>query len=104
MTQKEKTKFRSSSKWKSFRQELKKEQKVDFITRRPLLKGFAVHHLDMRDQYYTDLTKKEKFICLNKKMHKDIVHELYRYYQKDPEILDRLKEVLDRMNDFNQNA
>ena len=42
----------------------------------------------------------ENFVALNKQTH-ETLHFLFRYYQKDPAILDRLKTVLDRMNELN---
>lgn len=76
MTQKEKTKFRASSKWKKFRVFMKKLFKgKDAITGKPLYKGWNLHHLDEKN--YSDL-KPEKFIPLNKKSH-EMVHFLERY-------------------------
>ena len=63
MTQKEKTKFRASSKWKKFRVFMKKLfEGKDAITGKPLYKGWNLHHLDEKN--YSDL-KPEKFIPLN---------------------------------------
>lgn len=76
MTQKEKTKFRSSAKWKKFRAFMKKQyNRVDLITGKPLYKGWALHHKDEKN--YDDLSP-EKFICLNKQTH-EVVHWLARY-------------------------
>ena len=76
MTQKEKTKFRASSKWKKFRVFMKKLfGNKDAITGKPLYKGWNLHHLDEKN--YSDL-KPEKFIPLNKKSH-EMVHFLERY-------------------------
>lgn len=76
MTQKEKSKFRSTAKWKKFRVFMKKSSgDVDAITRKPLRAGWNLHHMNEKD--YTDL-KPEKFLCLNKKTH-DMLHWLARY-------------------------
>jgi hypothetical protein len=76
MTQKEKTKFRASSKWKKFRVFMKKLfEGKDAITGKPLYKGWNLHHLDEKN--YSDL-KPEKFIPLNKKSH-EMLHFLERY-------------------------
>lgn len=99
-TQKTKTKFRATSRWKKFRQSLKSERKVDEITHRPLIKGFQCHHLDLNEDHYTDISDKEHFAVINRQTH-DTVHWLYRYYEKDPQIIDRLKDMLDRMLDIN---
>ena len=76
MTQKEKTKFRSTSTWKKWRIHIKKLfNNKDAITHQPLHKGFNIHHLD--EPHYNDL-KDEKFIPLNKQTH-DVIHWLARY-------------------------
>ena len=67
----------------------------DQVTMKKLRKGFNVHHLDMHEENYTIL-KPELFRPLNKDSH-ECVHFLFRYYQKDKEILDRLKVILDEM-------
>ena len=72
----------------------------DCITNKPLRKGFNIHHLDMREEHYTIL-REERFRPLNSDTH-DCVHFLYRYYKKDPFIIDRLREVLDLMVKYNE--
>ena len=97
MTAKEKSKFRTTSKWKKFRVYKKKEQNnLDYISQRTLPKGANLHHLD--EKHYDDLSP-EKFVFLGKTMHK-VVHFLYIYYKKDHTIINRLKEVLDRMEKY----
>ena len=97
MNSKEKSKFRASAKWKRFRVFKKKEQNnLDYITQRPLPKGANLHHLD--EKHYDDLSP-EKFVFLGKTMHK-VVHFLYIYYKKDHTIIERLKEVLDKMEGY----
>ena len=99
-TQNQKSKFRATSKWKKFRSQMKTERKIDYITQKRLLKGWNLHHLDLNEQNYQDISDETKFVCLNKMTH-EIVHDLYRYYVKDPEVIDRLKEVLERMRQIN---
>lgn len=96
MTQKEKSKFRASSKWKNFRSYLAKKRKVDYISQRPLRSGFNVHHCD--EKHY-DLLDEERFYCLQKSMHQ-VVHRLYTYYKKDPTIIERLEEILQKMQKY----
>ena len=96
-----KSKFRKSKEWKEFRKRIfDKQDRKDIITGKKLYKGYNVHHLDMSVENYDKLTE-ENFIAVNKQTHK-VLHFLFRYYQKDPNILDRLKEVLDRMNELNE--
>lgn len=99
--QRKKANFRKSSKWVKFRHLMNVLQKgIDPITKRKLYAGFNVHHLILDDNKYTDLSKTENFIAVNKKTHENI-HWLFDYYKKDPEILTRLKEVLDKMKELN---
>ena len=101
MSQKEKTKFRQSAKWKKFRNYLKKLRSVDCVTLKPLRAGWNLHHLNLDEKDYTDISDETHFACLNKKTH-DMVHFLYVYYVKDEKILDRLKEILDKMKELNR--
>jgi hypothetical protein len=72
----------------------------DCITNKPLRPRFNCHHLDMREEHYTIL-KEERFRPLNSDTH-DCVHFLYRYYKKDPFIIDRLRTILDLMVKYNE--
>ena len=95
-----KSKFRQSKEWKAFRIKIAEKQgKKDIITGKPLRRGYNVHHCDMSAENYDKLIE-ENFIALNKNSH-DAIHFLFRYYQKDPNILGRLKEVLDKMMELN---
>lgn len=95
---KEKAKFRSTSTWKLFRQKLKKERKVDFVSQKPLRAGFSVHHCDLDPEHYDKLCP-DNFFTLNIMFHR-IVHEIYRY--KDWEsILARLAIVFRKMDELN---
>ena len=70
----------------------------DYITGRRLVKGFNVHHLktDQDSENYCDISHDEEFIPLNSYCHK-MLHYLFIYYQKDPTVMDRIKEILDKM-------
>lgn len=96
MTQKEKTKFRASAKWKKFRAYMKKlSGGVDTVTGKPLYKGCHLHHLDEKN--YSDL-KPEKFVCLNSTTHK-VVHWLERYSNYE-EVAANLVAIVKKMKDF----
>jgi len=99
--QNQKSKFRSTSVWKKFRSRLKSERKVDYITQKKLLSGWNLHHCDLDESHYTDLSNEENYVCLNKMMH-SVVHDLYRYYVKDETVIDRLLEILQRMKEINE--
>ena len=96
-----KAKFRQSKEWKEFRKRIfDKQDGKDVITGKKLYRGYNVHHCDMSAENYDQLIE-ENFIAVNKQTH-DALHFLFRYFQKDPNILDRFKEVLDRMNELNK--
>ena len=96
-----KAKFRQSKEWKEFRKRIfNKQDGKDIITGKKLYKGYNVHHLDMSEANYDKLIE-ENFVALNKQTH-ETIHTLFRYYQNDPAILDRLKTVLDIMKELNK--
>ena len=100
-TQKMKRDFRASKIWKLFRHQKNVEQDgLCYVTHKKLNKGANLHHIDLDAGHYTDLSDPSHFVFVNKSIH-DCIHTLWRYYQKDPEVLDRLKEVLDRMVEVN---
>lgn len=93
--------FRKTKEWKMFRQKMfDKQNGKDFITGKKLYKMYNVHHCDMSTENYNKLDE-ENFFALNKQMH-DTVHVLFRYYKTDKTILDRLKQVLDKMDELNK--
>lgn len=96
-----KAKFRQSKEWKEFRKRMfEKQDGKDIITGKKLCKGYHVHHLDMAAENYDQLIE-ENFIAVNKQTH-ETLHFLFRYYQKNPWVLYRLKAVLDKMNELNK--
>lgn len=101
MSQKDKTKFRQSAKWKKFKAYMKKTRKVDCVTLSPLHKGHNLHHLDLNEEHYSDISDETHFEPLNRKTH-EVVHFLYGYYIKDEGVIERLKNLLDRMVDINE--
>ena len=95
----QKAEFRKSEEWRAFRKVVAEAfNNKDFITGKKLTKGFNVHHLRTEQELegYCDLSKVDEFMPLNRYTHK-LLHYLFTYYKKDPSILERLKEVLDKM-------
>lgn len=91
-----KSTVRKTAAWRQLRTDIAEEyNNTDALTLRPLRLGWNVHHLDMDVNRYDDLSI-EKFRPLNKSSH-DLVHTVFRYYAKDPDILERLKAILDEM-------
>lgn len=99
-----KEKFRKSQEWKDFRSHMAiLFNHRDYITGRRLVKGYNVHHLKTEQEAdtYCDISNEENFIPLNSYCHK-LLHYLFGYYKKDPTVLDRLKEILDKMCELNK--
>lgn len=97
LNQQEKSKFRETTFWKSFRDSFK--GMLDPITLKKVPKRFALHHLCLDARQYMIL-RKDRFAPHNSKMH-EIVHYLYGYYRKDKNIIKRLQKELDRMVEIN---
>ena len=96
-----KAKFRQSKEWKEFRKRMfEKQNGKDIITGKKLCKGYHVHHLDMSAENYDQLIE-ENFIAVNKQTH-ETIHTLFRYYRDDKDILNRIKQVLDKMVELNK--
>lgn len=99
MTQQEKSKFRKTKKWQAFRKRLQYHYQKDYLTHKPLRAGWNAHHLCMKEEEYEQLGL-DRLIPLNKQSHK-FIHFVYTYYNKDPEVLDRLAEIMQRMKELN---
>lgn len=98
--QKEKSKFRRSAKWLKFRAYLKKARKVDAITNKPLYKGWTLHHCDLNQSNYTNISNENNFECLNKQSH-DVVHFFARH-DDWRDMIKRLEVILEKMEKINQ--
>lgn len=98
---KEREKFRKSRTWLEFRAKLRLKVTKDFITKDPLTKTWNLHHLDLRVQHYDKLEDENRFLPLNKKTH-EMVHELFKVYKRDRQVLERLKKVLDLMLQYTE--
>ena len=94
--QQKKTAFRNTSAWQKYRKFRKRHDKVDYITHKSLGTKWSLHHMNLDPEQYTDLSEMDNFVALNNSTH-DIVHLLYPVYLEDPEVIDRLEEVLYRM-------
>lgn len=103
MNQKQKNKrnFRASRKWKDFRHKIYvKQGGLCYITHKKLNKYANLHHIDLDEKNYENLSIEENFVFVNKMMH-GVIHDLYRYFVNDEEVLDRIKYVLIRMKEVN---
>lgn len=98
----QKQEFRTSDTWREFREDFLAENTEDYITHKSLKPDAHVHHLCETDsiEEYKKLDP-ERFVPLNEKMH-DVVHAMYSEYCRDPAVIDRLKDVLDKMKSYSQ--
>lgn len=71
-----KKKFRTSKEWKEFRQYMRDKQKTDPVTGQKLTRMANLHHMNLDETKYTDLSKEEDFVFLNHYTHK-MVHWLF---------------------------
>lgn len=102
--QTEKKKFRATKEWQKFRKYMKSyDHNRDYITGKPLRAGYNLHHLNLDENAYCDISDPEHFISLNKKTH-DCLHYFWTYYHSDKRVLDRLEEILEKMEELNRSA
>ena len=100
-TQKDKTKFRATRRWQSFRSEMySRANGKDEITGKPLRKGhWNLHHLDLDSANY-EVLEDDRFMCLNNQTH-DFLHWGYRYYRNDGKaLIDSFEDALERMKEL----
>lgn len=95
-----KAKFRQSKKWKCFRKDLAAYyDKLDALTNKSLRPAYSAHHLCLKEDEYENISF-ERLVPLNKTSHR-VIHYLWQYYKDDKSILDRLKDIMQRMEDLN---
>lgn len=95
-----KTRFRRSARWTKFRRYIKKKQQIDPITGSPLTPSCSVHHLDMREENYEDLSDETHFVALNSTSH-STVHFLWQAHggwRRAVLSLIRILKAMDRIN------
>lgn len=99
--QKERAKFRRSSKWTAFKRKLKAAyDNKDALTMRPLRAGWAAHHLDLSDENY-EVISVDRLVPLSRMSHR-LIHYAWQYYKDDEQFIDRLKDILERMKEANK--
>ncbi len=90
-----KRKVRASAEWAELRELVYERQNgVDSITLKPLTKGWALHHLDLREEHYDNLDP-ARFLAVSH-THHEILHWGYNIYKrtKSLDFLDILKEEI----------
>ena len=98
-----KKKVRQSKEWKELRELKLKEQKLDPITGKKILKGANCHHKCLDVEQYDNLSP-ERFVLLNRQTH-EILHWVYgdERQRKDwKSILKGLQELCEDMDKYNQ--
>lgn len=101
-TPNKKDQFRKSKEWKDFRQHMSKVfENTDYVTGKKLTKKFNLHHLktNLTEDAYCDISNENDFIPLNPYTHK-FLHYVFPTYKKDPKIIDRFVELLNKMVKF----
>lgn len=100
-SQKQKTKFRSSKKWKDFRHIKYVEQKgICPICGMKLGKTANLHHMNLQPEDYQDLSNPDNFVFLCHSCHEFIHYKLKAYVRKDFDI-QVLLNIWDRMIEIN---
>lgn len=99
MNKAQKAVFRKSDKWKRFRAKCRLHTSKDYLTGAQLARSWNLHHMDLRHEKYDDLSDMSRFLPLNSKSH-DLVHYLWPVWKKDRRVLDRLREILERMEEY----
>lgn len=99
MNYKQRSDFRKSDDWKKFKHKCRLHTSKDYITKEPLVRDWNLHHLDMNIQRYNQISDMKRFMPLNPKTH-TLIHDLFRLYKKDHKVLDRIKETLDKMEEY----
>ena len=98
--QKAKRNFRNSKVFKEHKRKKYLEcGGIDKITLHKLRRGWNFHHEDLREENYEKLN--DNFLPCNNMTH-DFIHWLFRYYPKDPGIIDRIKAEIEKMKAINQ--
>ena len=100
--QKAKQKFRASKEWKSFRDKIRHEQVKDPVTGQKLTRMANLHHLDLCEDHYEDISNEDNFVFLNQMTHK-CVHFLFSkaHPKQWRERLEQLKIILEKMEEIN---
>lgn len=99
MNYKERSQFRKTDAWHKWKAKCRLHCTRDFITKETLQSDWNLHHLDLDVSRYDNITDMKRFMPLNKKTH-ETVHTLYKWYKKDHKVLDRIKQVLDMMEEY----
>lgn len=81
--------FRKTSKWRQFRQRMRKKQRVDWVTGSPLSSTWNLHHLNPWD--YENLSE-EMFVGLNFQTH-EVIHWFWGYEDAPRDWKKRIKKV-----------
>lgn len=96
--QKAKQKFRASKKWRDFREKIRNEQLTDPVTGANLTKMANLHHMDMNEEHYEDISDESHFVFLNQLTHKCLHFLAHKDWKKR---LEGLTLLLERMAEIN---
>lgn len=99
MNYKQRSEFRKTDKWHKWKAKCRLHTSKDFITKDPLCRNWNLHHLDLNIQRYDHIDDMNRFMPLNPKTH-EVIHEIFKWYKKDHKVLDRIKQTLDKMEEY----
>lgn len=105
-TQKAKTKFRATKKWKDFRDRMRdKQDKKDPVTGQKLTRMSNLHHKDLDESHYEDLSEEDNFVFVNQVTHK-VIHWFFSKSKPKQwrERWERLRPILEDMEKLNTKA
>lgn len=98
-----KRKVRASAEWAELRKQVYEMQNgIDPITLRPLTRGWALHHMDQREENYDNLDP-ERFLAVSH-THHEFLHWGFNIYKrtKSFDFLDVLKEEILTMYKYSE--
>ena len=99
MNHKERAAFRKTDAWHKWKAKCRLHTSKDFITKEPLCRNWNLHHLDLNIKRYDNISDMNRFMPLNSKTH-EVIHEIFKWYKKDHKVLDRIKQTLDKMEEY----
>ena len=73
----------------------------DEITGDPLSNGWSLHHVDLDESHYMNITNESNFMCLNRQTH-EFLHWFLKHYERDPKILNRLRKICEKHDRVNK--
>lgn len=98
----DKQQFRTSKEWKEFRKRKFAEQQKDPVTGSKLSKMANLHHKDLDETHYTDISDENNFVLVNPKTHATIHFFFSKKYPKQwRKRIEEITKILEDMERIN---